>query len=54
MLDIQDMLKKDNIFFILEGLNPWTRTKLQSQRVQDLAQTQATAEHLADYIVKPS
>ena len=29
MLDIKDMSKEDKLFYFLEGLKPWAKTKLQ-------------------------
>ena len=49
MLDIKDMSEEDKFLYFLEGLKPWARTKLQRQRVQDLATTQTAVEHLTDY-----
>ena len=33
MLDIKDMSEEDKLFYFLEGLKPWARTKLQRQYV---------------------
>ncbi|KAA0053474.1 uncharacterized protein E6C27_scaffold190G00220 [Cucumis melo var. makuwa] len=48
MLDIRDMSKKDKVFCFVEGLKPWTKTKLYKQRVQDLMSAYAAAEWLFD------
>ena len=37
MLDIENMFKKDKVFCFVERLQPWARTKLYKQKVQDLA-----------------
>ncbi|KAA0055009.1 uncharacterized protein E6C27_scaffold43052G001620 [Cucumis melo var. makuwa] len=36
MLDIRDMSEKNKVFYFVEGLKPWAKTKLYEQRVQDL------------------
>ena len=49
MLDIKDMSEEDKLFYFLERLEPWARTELQRQRVQDLATAQTAAERLTGY-----
>ncbi|TYK02128.1 gag-asp_proteas domain-containing protein [Cucumis melo var. makuwa] len=48
MLDICDMSEKDKIFYFVEGLKPWAKTKLYEQRIQDLKPAYAAAERLFD------
>ncbi|KAA0036436.1 uncharacterized protein E5676_scaffold360G001010 [Cucumis melo var. makuwa] len=48
MLDIRDMSKKDKVFYFVEGLKPWAKTKLYEQRVQDLTSVYAAVERLFD------
>ncbi|TYK01360.1 uncharacterized protein E5676_scaffold29G00460 [Cucumis melo var. makuwa] len=48
MLDIRDMSEKDKVFCFVEGLKPWTKTKLYEQRVQDLTSAYAAVERLFD------
>ena len=52
MLDIKDMSKEDKLFYFLERLKPWARTKLQRQYVQHLATAQTATERLIDYATK--
>ncbi|KAA0047839.1 uncharacterized protein E6C27_scaffold133G001000 [Cucumis melo var. makuwa] len=48
ILDIRDMSRKDKIFYFVEGLKPWAKTKLYEQRIQDLTPAYAAAERLFD------
>lgn len=50
MLGIRDMFEMEKLFYFLEGLKPRVRTKLQGQRIQDLASAQTLIEHLTNYI----
>ena len=52
MLNIKDMSEEDKLYYFLKELKPWARTKLQRQRVQDLATAQITVERLIDYATK--
>ncbi|GMI94318.1 hypothetical protein HRI_003101100 [Hibiscus trionum] len=47
MLDVRDMLEDDKIFYFLEGLKPWARSKV--QRPQTVAEAIVVAERLSDY-----
>lgn len=47
-LDIRDMSKKDKVFYFVEGLKSWARTKLYEQRIQDFTSAYAVTEQLFD------
>ncbi|XP_022972954.1 uncharacterized protein LOC111471473 [Cucurbita maxima] len=49
MLDIMGTLEKDKMFFFINGLQPWAKTKLHENKVQTLAAAMACAERLLDY-----
>ena len=46
MLGICDMSKKDKIFYFVEGLKPWAKSKLYEQLVQELFIAYIAAEQL--------
>ena len=52
VLDIKDMSEENKLFYFLEGLKPWARTKLQRHRIQVLVIVQTAVEHLMDYATK--
>ncbi|KAL0313106.1 UNVERIFIED_CONTAM: hypothetical protein Sradi_5709900 [Sesamum radiatum] len=43
------MAEKGKLFTYMEGLKPWARVELQSQRVTDLGSAMAAAEPLTDF-----
>lgn len=49
MLNSRDMSETDKLFTFMEGLESWTRTELQRQKVTDLSTTMGAAECLGDY-----
>ena len=49
MLDIRGTSEKDKVFFFINGLQPWAKTKVHEKKVQDLATAIASAERLLDY-----
>ena len=49
MLDIRGTTEKDKVFFFINGLQPWAKTKIHEKKVQDLATAIASAERLLDY-----
>ena len=49
MLDIRDMSEKHKVFYFVEGLKPWAKTKLYEQKVQDPTFALAAVERLFDY-----
>ncbi|KAA0067341.1 reverse transcriptase [Cucumis melo var. makuwa] len=42
------MFEKDKVFYFVEGLKWWAKTKLYDERVQDLTSVYAAAERLFD------
>ncbi|KAK3035260.1 hypothetical protein RJ639_034697 [Escallonia herrerae] len=46
-------LKIDRLFFFMEGLKPWARTKLNRSRVNNLNEAIIDAESLSDYNSEP-
>ncbi|XP_022975706.1 uncharacterized protein LOC111475733, partial [Cucurbita maxima] len=49
MLDIRGTSEKDKVFFFINGLQPWAKTKLHENKVQTLAAAMACVERLLDY-----
>ena len=49
MLDIRGTSEKDKVFFFINGLQLWAKTKIHKKKVQDLATAIASAERLLDY-----
>lgn len=52
MLDITDLFvvsEKDQLFYFMDGLQPWAEQELHRRGVQDLATALAEAERLVDY-----
>ena len=54
MLDIMGTSEKDKVFFFINGLQPWAKTKIHEKKVQDLATAIASAERLLDFGNKAS
>ena len=48
MLDIRGTAEKDNVFFFINGLQLWAKTKLHENKVQTLATAMVCAERLLD------
>ena len=44
MLDIRSMSEKDKVFLFVNGLQPWAKTKIHENKVQDLATAIASVE----------
>ena len=49
MLDIRGTSKKDNVFFFINGLQSWAKTKIHEKKVQDLATAIVSTERLLDF-----
>ena len=49
MLNIRGTSEKDKVFLIINGLQPWAKTKIHEKKVQDLATAIASAERLVDF-----
>ena len=54
MLDMRGTLEKDKVFFFINGLQSWAKTKIHEKKVQDLATAIASAERLLDFGNKAS
>ena len=49
MLDIRGTSEKDEVFFVINGLQSWAKTKIHEKKVQDIANAIASAERLLDF-----
>ena len=49
MLDIRGTSEKDKVFFFINGLQQWAKTKIHEKKIEDLATAIASAERLLDY-----